>query len=95
MGRGGLPDTAKKAGADSQAVVLGPLDQPASPAACLDCGLDYSEFAMDVLLPRSQWLDIHPDEHGLLCARCIVKRAAKMPGAISLQAVIAYAPGKA
>lgn len=91
-GQGSLPDTSKKAGADPEAGgFLSSLD----PAACLDCGLAYSEFVMDVLLPRSQWLDIHPAEDGLLCARCIVKRTAQMPGAVSIHAIIEYAPGKA
>lgn len=61
-------------------------------AVCLDCGLDYGDFGMDTLLPRWQWLMIHPSEGGLLCANCIVKRAAKIPGAVGLQAVIGIAP---
>lgn len=63
-------------------------------AVCLDCGLDYSAFGMDVLLPRWQWLLIHPDEGGLLCARCIVLRASRLPGAVGLEAVIGIAPSK-
>lgn len=59
---------------------------------CLDCGKPYSEFGMDVLLPRSQWLDIHPDENGLLCAQCIVNRVSKLPGSIGIHAVIEIAP---
>lgn len=59
---------------------------------CLDCGLDYEYFGMDTLLPRWQWLLIHPDEGGLLCANCIVKRAAKIPGAVGLHATIGIAP---
>ena len=35
-------------------------------AACLDCGLDYyRDFPLDVLLPRAQWLLIHPADHGV------------------------------
>ena len=49
-------------------------------AVCLDCGLPYEQFPLDVILPRAQWLEIHPAEHGLLCATCIVKRAANVPG---------------
>lgn len=68
--------------------------QPPAPlsAACLDCGLPYEQFQIDLLLPRSQWLEIHPDESGLLCARCIALRAAKLPGATAVRAVIEIAP---
>lgn len=53
----------------------------AGPAACLDCGLPYADFPLDLNLPRAQWLAIHPEgENGLLCAACIVRRAAKIPG---------------
>lgn len=62
------------------------------PAVCLDCGQDYSDFGMDVLLPRWQWLLIHPDDGGLLCAQCIVNRAAQIKGAVGLQAVIGIQP---
>lgn len=61
------------------------------PASCLDCGLDYGEFGMDLLLPRSQWLDIHPADGGLLCPTCIVRRAGKLPHAIAVHAVIEIA----
>jgi|SRR3990172_1038990 len=62
-------------------------------AACLDCGLDYyRDFPLDVLLPRAQWLLIHPADHGVLCAACIVKRAAKIPGARLAHLVIEFAP---
>jgi hypothetical protein len=63
-------------------------------AACLDCGRDYGDFGMDVLLPRWQWLLIHPDENGLLCAQCIVTRASKLEGAVGLEAVIGICPRK-
>lgn len=62
-------------------------------AACLDCGLPYEQFLIDVLLPRSQWLIIHPDEHGVLCARCIVRRVAdKIAGAVACRMVVEVAP---
>ena len=61
-------------------------------AKCLDCGLDYSDFPMDVILPRAQWLEIHPADGGLLCAACIVKRAAKVPRATCIHAIIEIAP---
>jgi len=57
-------------------------------AACLDCGKPYSEFALDVVLPDEQWVLIHPEVNGLLCACCIVDRAAKVPGAITIRAEI-------
>lgn len=56
-------------------------------AACLDCGLPYTDFLLDVLLPRSQWLQIHPDENGLLCAACIVRRVSALPGVTALHAI--------
>lgn len=64
---------------------------PLSPA-CLDCGLPYSEFQLDLLLPRAQWLEIHPAEHGLLCAQCMVRRASRLPGASVIHAVIEISP---
>lgn len=69
-----------------------PPPQEQLAAVCLDCGLSYEDFPMDMLLPRHQWLDIHPDEGGVLCARCIVARASKLPGALAVHAVIAIAP---
>ena len=62
------------------------------PAECLDCGMAYEDFPMDVILPRAQWLEIHPDEHGLLCAGCIVARASKVPGATACHLIIEVAP---
>lgn len=63
-----------------------------STPACLDCGLPHEQFPLDVNLPRGQWLAIHPDEHGLLCAACIVARAAKLPGAVVVHAIIEIRP---
>lgn len=59
--------------------------------SCLDCDLPYTQFEMDLVLPRSQWLEINPTEDGLLCAACIVKRCAKVPGASVVHAVIEIA----
>jgi len=61
-------------------------------ASCLDCGLPYEQFPLDVLLPRAQWLLIHPTDHGLLCAACIVKRAAALPGCTVVHATLEMAP---
>jgi hypothetical protein len=58
---------------------------------CLDCGLPYEQFPIDVILPRAQWLEIHPDEHGLLCAACIVTRAAKVSRATACHLIIEIA----
>jgi hypothetical protein len=65
---------------------------PPPPAACLDCGKPYADFPLDVLLPRSQWLEIHPGEHGLLCANCIVARAAAVPGVTACHLTIEILP---
>lgn len=62
-------------------------------ARCRDCGLPYEAFPLDVNLPRSQWMEIHPEgEGGLLCAQCIVERAAKVPGCTVVHAVLEIAP---
>lgn len=74
---------------ENEAVVT---DATRTEAKCLDCGLDYAAFPMDLLLPRWQWLLIHPDEGGLLCAQCIMTRASKLPGAVAVHAVIGMAP---
>lgn len=59
---------------------------------CLDCGKDYSDFGLDALLSRPQWLLIHPDEDGLLCASCIVKRAAQINSATCVRIFIEIEP---
>ena len=53
-----------------------------SEACCGDCGLPYAEFPLDVVLPDSQWATIigRTDGGGILCARCIVVRGAKIQG---------------
>ena len=53
---------------------------------CLDCGMSYQDFPLDTTLSNDQWLMIHPERDGLLCAGCIVKRAAKLPGIIVVKA---------
>lgn len=45
---------------------------------CIDCGLDYSEFGVDLVLPDQQWKILFPEESGLLFANCICKRASKL-----------------
>lgn len=43
---------------------------------CHDCGLSYSKFGLDFVLPDQQWKVIFPEQNGLLCANCICRRAA-------------------
>jgi hypothetical protein len=59
---------------------------------CLDCGLSYDEFGLDTHLPRGQWLAIHPSERGVICANCIMRRAAQLRGATVAHVVIEIAP---
>jgi hypothetical protein len=97
--QGSLPDTTKKAGTAGNGF-LSPLDPPISDeqamkAVCLDCGRDYAQFGMDILLQRTQWLEIHPAENGLLCAQCIVNRSAKLPGTLALHLFIEVVPHRA
>lgn len=59
---------------------------------CPDCGQEYADImALDLALPRSQWLSINPDEGGVLCANCILRRASKLPHVINLTAIITFA----
>ena len=65
---------------------------PAIAVRCMDCGLDYEhDFPLDVVLTKEQWLLIHPQDGGVLCGNCIVKRAAKLPHVINLTATIKFA----
>jgi hypothetical protein len=57
-------------------------------AACKDCGRLYSNFGLDIILPKSQWLQINPDGGGLLCGQCISMRADKLQGATVIHAII-------
>lgn len=57
---------------------------------CLDCG---GSLSIDVLLPRAQWLAIHPNDHGVLCGGCIVQRASAVPGARVIHLVIEFPHG--
>lgn len=49
---------------------------------CQDCGLLYSLFPLDVVLPNEQWEAItgYTDGSGILCAMCIVQRGSKLSG---------------
>lgn len=59
-------------------------------ASCMDCGLDYEDFPLDMILPDRQWGAINPNEcgDGLLCAQCITRRAAGLSDRIILFAQI-------
>ena len=58
-------------------------------ATCLDCGLPYRDFPLDMILPDDQWLMIHPEGlNGLLCANCIIRRASKLPGITVIKAIL-------
>lgn len=59
---------------------------------CMDCGLPYEDFPLDVMLPRGQWLLIHSNDDGVLCAQCMVKRISKIPGATACHMVVEIAP---
>ena len=65
--------------------------QGESKIACLDCGCDYGKQPLDVTLSKAQWAMIHPEIGGVLCAGCIVRRAAKLPKVITVAARIAFA----
>lgn len=58
-------------------------------ARCSRCGLDYSEFGLDLDLPRDQWQAVNGSLDGLMCANCICRVAAKIPGAVAVRAAIA------
>jgi len=49
---------------------------------CFGCGKPYDEFPLDVVLPDEQWelVSGRTDGSGVLCANCILERAAKLPG---------------
>lgn len=67
------------------------VDRNPGTLGCLDCGAPYSEFPLDTTLPDEQWMMIHSRAGGVLCGSCIVRRAAKLPGAIAIRAVIEFA----
>jgi hypothetical protein len=57
----------------------------------MDCGLDYGQYPLDVVLKKEQWLLIHPDDGGVLCANCIVERASRLQAVINLSVRITFA----
>ena len=59
-------------------------------ANCIDCKKPYYEFGMDVSMAYNDWIKINPNVHGLLCANCIVKRASKVDGVITVALRLDY-----
>lgn len=59
---------------------------------CLDCEKPYDDFPMDLTMTRGQWLLIHPDDNGLLCADCILRRADKIPGVLVAHLILEVYP---
>jgi hypothetical protein len=78
--------------AESSEPVNSPAQPTSPPAVCLDCGLPYEDFPLDVLMPRPQWLAIHPDESGLLCVACMVRRVSKLRGVTCCRMVFEILP---
>lgn len=66
--------------------------QPTSPHdTCLDCGTGYdAAMALSLLIPKAQWLLICPKDGGLLCANCMLRRAAKLQGVINITGRITF-----
>ena len=62
---------------------------PLNGARCLDCGKPYEDFPLDVVLPDDQWERVCP-EGGVLCAACLVKRAANLPRVLVMRATLEF-----
>lgn len=61
------------------------------PSDCMDCGLPYAGPTwLDLVIPREQWLLIHPDDGGILCANCMIARASKLPHVINITGRIMF-----
>ena len=63
-------------------------------ASCMDCRMPYHQHGLDITLSDAQWRLIHVSSGGLLCGRCLARRAALLPGAVAIRAVIEFAPSK-
>lgn len=50
-------------------------------AKCADCGLEYKNMGLDLVLPDQQWKVLSPDDN-ILCANCICIRARKHGGTV-------------
>jgi hypothetical protein len=62
-----------------------------APIRCLDCGMNYETQHLDFTLSAEQWKLIHPEVGGVLCATCMVRRAAKIPHVITMMGRIVFA----
>jgi hypothetical protein len=50
-----------------------------SETKCKDCGMSYGgDEWIDTVISNDQWKLIFPELDGILCANCIIKRAAKL-----------------
>lgn len=58
--------------------------------SCMDCGVPYADIPLDATLSDEQWRMIHDSEGGILCASCMVARAAKFPGAVAVRMRIEF-----
>ena len=56
---------------------------------CLDCGRPDEKMPLDTVLTLKQWEWLCP-EGGVLCASCIVVRAAKLPDVINICARVVF-----
>ncbi len=56
------------------------------PAVCLDCGLLYAGFGVDITLSDAHWLLICPEKDGLLCGTCIARRARQHGSVVAIRA---------
>ena len=60
---------------------------------CEDCGHPYTDFGLDTTISNYQWSIIHPESNnGILCAKCMVKRASKLSGIIAARMVFEFVP---
>lgn len=66
-------------------------NDPVHEVKCMGCGLPYAGPAwLDLVIPREQWLLIHPDDGGILCANCLIARASKLPHVINITGRITF-----
>jgi hypothetical protein len=56
---------------------------------CMGCGT--VDMPLDTVLTGKQWRMIRPEEGGVLCAACIVRRASRLPHVIGVCARIVFA----
>lgn len=57
---------------------------------CLDCGAPSGDEPLALIIPRKQWLLIHPNDGGYLCAHCMIVRASRLPGAHNFTAILTF-----